>query len=60
MPVEALNNVIEAAILIENYDVEVFTPPCEPGAARYSAVARLMVDISEVFPHLNATLSGAV
>lgn len=47
-------------MLIEKYDVEVFTPPCEPGAERYSARARLTVDISEVLPYLNATLRGAV
>jgi ArsR family metal-binding transcriptional regulator len=46
--------------LIENYDLEVFTPPCEPGAERFSAVARLTTDISEVLPYLNATLRGAV
>jgi hypothetical protein len=37
-------------MLIESYDVEVFTPPCEPGAERYAARARLKVDISEVLP----------
>src|SRR5512147_1966995 len=47
-------------MLIEKYDLEVFTPPCEPGAERFSAMARLMVDISEVLPYLNATLRGAV
>lgn len=47
-------------MLIEKYDVDVFTPPCEPGAERYSAIARLTVDISEVLPYLNATLRGAV
>lgn len=47
-------------MLIEKYDLEVFTPPCEPGAERFSAVARLVVDISEVLPYLNATLRGAV
>lgn len=47
-------------MLIEKYDVEVFTPPCEPGAERFSAIARLTVDISEVLPYLNATLRGAV
>jgi ArsR family metal-binding transcriptional regulator len=46
--------------LIEDYDLEVFTPPCEPGAERFSAVARLTADISEVLPYLNATLRGAV
>ncbi len=44
---------------IENYEVEVFTPPCEPGAERYSAVAHLTHDITEVLPYLNAILAGA-
>jgi ArsR family metal-binding transcriptional regulator len=47
-------------MLVEQYDLEVFTPPCEPGAERFSAIARLTVDISEVLPYLNATLKGAV
>src|SRR5512139_1398857 len=47
-------------MLIGQYDLEVFTPPCDPGAERYAALARLMVDISEVLPYLNATLRGAV
>ncbi|MGB9640160.1 MAG: (Fe-S)-binding protein [Anaerolineales bacterium] len=47
-------------MLIEKYDLEVFTPPCEPGAERFSAVARLTVDISEALPYLNAVLRGAV
>ncbi|MEW6568620.1 MAG: (Fe-S)-binding protein [Chloroflexota bacterium] len=47
-------------MLIEGYNVEVFTPPCEPGAERFAAVARLTTDISDVLPYLNATLRGAV
>jgi len=47
-------------MLIEKYDLEVITPPCEPGAERFTAVARLQTDIREVFPYLNATLRGAV
>ncbi len=47
-------------MLIDDYDVEVFTPPCEPGAERYAARARLLTDISELLPYLNATLRGAV
>ncbi|MCS7220971.1 MAG: (Fe-S)-binding protein [Anaerolineae bacterium] len=47
-------------MLIETYDLEVFTPPCEPGAERFSAIARLTADIREVFPYLNATLRGAI
>ena len=47
-------------MLIENYDLEVFTPPCDPGAERYATRGRLKVDISAVLPYLNATLRGAV
>ncbi len=47
-------------MLIENYDLEVFTPPCEPGAERFAARARLTIDISDVLPYLNAILRGAV
>lgn len=47
-------------MLIDKYDLEVFTPPCEPGAERFSAIARLQTDIGEVLPYLNATLRGAV
>ncbi len=47
-------------MLIEHYDLEVFTPPCDPGAERYAARARLTADISEILPYLNATLRGAV
>jgi ArsR family metal-binding transcriptional regulator len=47
-------------MLIETYDVEVFTPPCDPGAERFAARARLKVPIDGVLPYLNATLRGAV
>jgi len=47
-------------MLIEKYDLEVFTPPCDPGAERFVAKAHLRVDISAVLPYLNATLKGAV
>ena len=47
-------------MLIEEYELEVFTPPCEPGAERYAARARLVVDISDVLPFLNATLRGGI
>ena len=44
---------------VSNYELEVFTPPCEPGAERYSAVAHLRVSIADVLPYLNATLARA-
>ncbi len=46
-------------MLIENYDLEIFTPPCHPSAERYAARARLTVDISEFLPYLNTTLPSA-
>ena len=45
--------------MIEDYDLEVRGPACAPGAERLTAIARLSVDISELLPYLNATLSGA-
>lgn len=47
-------------MLIDSFEVEVFTPPCEPGAERLAARAHLVADISEVLPLLNATLKGAI
>jgi len=47
-------------MIIRDYDLELFTPPCEPGAEKWSTIARLKVDISAVLPFLNATLRGAV
>jgi len=47
-------------MLIESFEVEVFAPPCEPGAERIAARAHLAADISEALPLLNATLKGAV
>lgn len=46
--------------MIERYELEIFTPPCEPGAERFSAKAHLETDISPVFPYLNAVLGGAI
>jgi len=46
--------------LIEKYDLEVTSPPCDPGAERFNAIARLVVDISQVLPYLNATWKGAI
>jgi ArsR family metal-binding transcriptional regulator len=46
-------------MLIQDYELEVFTPPCDPGAERYAARARFAVDISDALPYLNASLRGA-
>jgi len=47
-------------MLIEEYDLQILTPPCEPGAERCTAKARLLADIREVLPYLNATLRDAM
>lgn len=47
-------------MLIDRYELEVFTPPCEPVAERYAVMAHFAADISEALPYLNATLRGAV
>lgn len=46
-------------VLIEAYELEVFTPPCDPGAPRFAAKAYLQVDIRPVLPYLNGALDGA-
>lgn len=46
-------------VLIEHYDLKVFTPPDRSGRERFSAIADLDVDISEALPYLNAILPGA-
>ena len=47
-------------MLIDDYELEIYTPPCDPGAERYAVRGRLTADISEVLPYLNATLLGAI
>lgn len=47
-------------MLIEDYDLEVETVPCEPGAEEFAAIVRFNVDISPALPYLNRTLRGAV
>ena len=39
---------------INKHDLEVFTPPCNSGAERFSAVARLTTHIRNVLAYLNA------
>ena len=45
--------------LISDYQLELFSPPCVPGAATWSARASLDSDITAVLPYLNAQLEGA-
>lgn len=45
--------------MIYHYELEILTPPCDPGSPRLVARAHLRTDISGVLPYLNATLPGA-
>lgn len=47
-------------MLIEQYELRLESPPCDPGSERWSAFARVDTDISEVLPYLNAKLKGAI
>lgn len=47
-------------MLIEDYDLEVESVPCEPGAEEFAAIVRLNVDIGPAMPYLNRKLRGAM
>ncbi len=47
-------------MLIEDYDLEVASVPCELGSEKLAATARLNTDIGPVLPYLNRSLRGAV
>jgi ArsR family metal-binding transcriptional regulator len=47
-------------MLIEHYDLDVFTPPHEAGVEKFTAIARLTANISKVLPYLNAICRGAL
>jgi len=46
--------------MIGEYELEVSTPPCDPGAERFNARAHLRDDIGKVLPYLNAVWKGAI
>ena len=47
-------------MLIEAFELEMVSPPCDPGSERWSAFLRLEGDIREVLPYLNALWPGAI
>lgn len=47
-------------MLLSSYTLDIFSPPCEPGAERWSAKAALDDDIGDALPYLNVTLKGAI
>ena len=50
----------DRVMLFTDYELAVTSPPCEPGAERWNAIAHLTEDIAEVLPYLNATLRGCL
>lgn len=46
-------------MLLQSYHLTVFSPPCDPGAERWTVQAVLDDDIDAVLPYLNATLKTA-
>ncbi len=47
-------------MLVDDYVLTVFTPPCSPESVTYTATAALTADLTAVLPYLNAVLRGAV
>ncbi len=47
-------------MLLQSYRLDVFAPPCEPGAERWTVRAALDDDIGDALPYLNAVLKGAI
>jgi ArsR family metal-binding transcriptional regulator len=47
-------------MLINDYVLDIFTPPCNPNSVVYAAKALLTVDLTEVLPYLNATLDDPI
>ena len=47
-------------MLLQSYHLDIFSPPCEPGAERWTVKAALDDDIGDALPYLNTTLKGAI
>ncbi|CAG0948005.1 4Fe-4S ferredoxin [Anaerolineae bacterium] len=47
-------------MLLQSYHLNVFAPPCEPGAERWTVKAALDDDIGDALPYLNTTLKGTI
>lgn len=45
---------------LQSYPLDLFAPPCAPGAERWSAKAALDDDIGDALPYLNATIKRAI
>jgi ArsR family metal-binding transcriptional regulator len=47
-------------MVIDTFELEVYTPACHPDSVSFASRAKLAVDISAVLPYLNASLKGAI
>jgi ArsR family metal-binding transcriptional regulator len=47
-------------MLLQSYHLDLFAPPCDPGAERWSAKAALADDIGAALPYLNTAIKGAI
>lgn len=45
-------------MLIENYDIELFCPPCDPGSEAWVATVQVSADLSELMPYMNAIVKN--
>lgn len=45
-------------MLITGYDMQVTTPPCDPGSATWIARARVDSDLTDVLPYINALVGN--
>ncbi len=47
-------------MLVTHFQIEVFSPACDPGSESWAAKAALEDDIEAALPYLNAALKGAM
>jgi ArsR family metal-binding transcriptional regulator len=50
----------QAMFIAKDYELDLESPGCEPGAEYWNATAHFQDDISEVFPYLNANWKNAI
>jgi ArsR family metal-binding transcriptional regulator len=45
-------------MLISKYDIEMFSPPCDPGSPIWVAVIKTDADLGQVMPYVNAAVKN--
>ncbi|OFW68614.1 MAG: hypothetical protein A2V52_04360 [Actinobacteria bacterium RBG_19FT_COMBO_54_7] len=46
-------------MLIDSYEIEMFSPPCDPGSPIWGARVRTNTDLGECMPYVNASVKNA-